>query len=112
MKMLSKVTILYMLIVYTSNRMTFTKASLTAELEQRRLQDDKVASELRMKEDVLRKLSLKYDESQQMVQNRNQELEKLMHEHRANRQELEGQIEILRVENESKLLGYERKLDF
>lgn len=82
----------------------FRQAALTAELEQRRLQDEKVASELRMKEDALRKLSLNDEESKKMVQNRDQELEKLMHEQRAHRQELQAQIETLRTENESKAL--------
>lgn len=78
------------------------KKSLSGEVEAKRLDNDRLASELRMKDDMIKKLSLNLDEAQQIIQERDQEIENLMHDHRENRQDLLAQIENLRIENDSK----------
>jgi hypothetical protein len=54
-----------------------------------------------MKDDMIKKLNANLDEAQRIIQNREQGIENLMHDHRENRQDLLAQIENLRIENDS-----------
>lgn len=71
-------------------------------LAEKQVYEERVASELRMKDDAIKKLNIHLEESRRMIENRNDEIENLMHDHRGVRQELQAQIENLRTETDSK----------
>lgn len=77
------------------------KESLNSQLSEKKITEERVASELRMKDDAIKKLGMHLEEARRMVENRNQELENLMHEHRGQRQDLQAQIDNLRNETDS-----------
>ena len=53
-----------------------------------------------MKDDAIKKLTLSLEEARQMIQNRDEEIEKLMNQNRETRVSLEERIESLEVETE------------
>ncbi len=72
-------------------------------MNERRNKEEITASELRMKEDTIRKLLLNLEEARKMIQNRDEEIEKLMNQNRETKTQLETRIGSLELEAESKL---------